>query len=266
MPDLAPVMYLPHGGGPMPLLGDPSHGDLMDFLRHLPAQLNSPRAVLLVSAHWEAPAPAVCTDAAPALLFDYYGFPPETYEYRYPAPGDPMLARQVAERLRSAGISCTEVADRGFDHGMFVPMMLMYPQAEMPCVQLSLVKGLDAEQHLQLGEALAGLREQGVAIIGSGMSFHNLRAIGSGVHPQLRTASDEFHHWLTSSMQAGTGREQRRQRLAEWEQAPWARFAHPREEHLLPLHVCAGAAGYQDAELIYDSPLMGHRVAGFGWF
>jgi 4,5-DOPA dioxygenase extradiol len=262
----APVMYLPHGGGPMPLLGDPSHAGLVDFLRKLPGRFAPPKAVVLVSAHWEAPLPSVCQDAAPALLFDYYGFPPETYGYEYPAPGDPALAGELGTMLENAGITGQTVSGRGFDHGMFVPMMLMYPRADMPCVQLSLVKGLDPEVHLELGEALAKLREQGVAIIGSGMSFHNLRAISSGEHPQLRTASDEFHEWLKDSVCYGGADRDRRQALASWEQAPWARFAHPREEHLLPLHVCAGAAGYAPAELIYDSPLMGHRVAGFGWF
>lgn len=263
---MAPVLYLPHGGGPMPLLGDPSHADLVRFLKDLPGRFAKPKGIVLISAHWEAEVPSVYQDASPSLLFDYYGFPPETYEYHYPAPGDPVLAETIQGLLAHHGISSSGVEGRGFDHGMFVPLMLLWPEADIPCVQLSLIKGLNPEHHVKLGEALQDLRRDNIAIIGSGMSFHNLQALFTGDHAQYRSASDDFDAWLLHTMRDDIGAEARRKALVEWEQAPWARFCHPREEHLLPLHVCAGAAGCSTAEVLYNAPLMGHRVSGFGWF
>jgi 4,5-DOPA dioxygenase extradiol len=261
------ILYLPHGGGPMPLLGDPAHAGLIRFLKGLGSRLERPEAILLVSAHWEAPRPAVYADAAPGMLFDYYNFPPETYEYSYPAPGSPQLAARVAQLLQASGLPCDAVQGRGFDHGTFVPLLLMYPQADIPVVQLSLLEGLDAAAHLRLGAALAALREENVAIIGSGMSFHNLRAIFAGPRPELRQASDAFAQWLQQTMTAADlAPVQRLLALQQWQQAPNALFCHPRAEHLLPLHVCAAAAAGAAAELLFDEELMGHRVEGFGWF
>lgn len=263
----APVLYLPHGGGPMPLLDDPAHAGLIRFLKQLGRQLARPQAIVLISAHWEAPRPAVYADAQPGMLFDYYNFPPETYQYRYPAPGSPALAARIVDLLQGAGLPCDKVEGRGYDHGTFVPLMLVYPEADIPVVQLSLLEGLDPAAHLRLGAALAAMRDDNVAIIGSGMSFHNLRAIFAGPRPELGQASDAFAQWLVQSMtDAALSPAQRLQALQEWQQAPNASFCHPRAEHLLPLHVCAGAAGGSLADLLFDEELMGHRVSGFGWF
>lgn len=267
MSKLAPVLYLPHGGGPLPLLGHPAHQNLARFLRTLASRYARPSAIVLISGHWETAVPSVTADLNPPLLFDYYGFPPETYHYRYPAPGQPQLALQVSTLLGNGGFDCKLVADRGYDHGMFVPMMLLYPEADIPCIQLSLIKGLDAAQHIRLGECLAPLREQNVMIIGSGMSFHNLRAVFAGDQPQYRTASDQFDEWLVTTLSAeNLSRTEQQQALERWDAAPYARFCHPREEHLLPLHVCFGAARESGtAEVIFNEPVAGHRVAGFGW-
>lgn len=267
MSTLAPVLYLPHGGGPMPLLDDPAHAELIRFLKGLAAAFPRPEAIVLVSAHWEERVPSVYADAAPGMLFDYYGFPPETYRFRYPAPGSPVLARRVAALLQQQGLGCTPCEGRGYDHGAFVPMLLLYPEADIPIVQLSLLEGLDAAAHLKLGEALQQLRSENVAIIGSGMSFHNLRAIFAGARPDLQQASDAFAQWLRQTMtDAGLLPGERRQALTRWQDAPYATFCHPRAEHLLPLHVCAGAASCTQAEALFDAPLLGHRVNGFGWF
>jgi len=264
---LAPVMYLPHGGGPMPLLDDPAHAQLISFLKGLAGQFAKPEAIVLVSAHWEERVPSVYADAAPGMLFDYYGFPPETYRFAYPAPGNPTLAERIAALLQEHGLSCGKSEGRGFDHGTFVPMLLVYPEAEIPVVQLSLLEGLDAAAHLRLGAALQQLRSENVAIIGSGMSFHNLRAIFAGPRPDLQKASDAFADWLVQAMtDTRLTPEERLQALAQWQEAPYASFCHPRAEHLLPLHVCAGAAGGAAAAMLFDAPLMGHRVNGFGWF
>lgn len=261
----APILYLPHGGGPMPLMDDPAHRGLIGFLRGLGARYPRPQALLLVSAHWEARVPALNAAAAPPLLFDYYGFPPETYRITWPAPGQPELADRIAQMLQQAGFACELVRDRGYDHGVFVPMKLVYPDADIPVVQLSLIKGLDAQQHIRLGRALAPLRAQHVAIVGSGMSFHNLQAIFAGERPELRAASDRFDAWLRATVSdTGLTEAQRSTALAQWQEAPYARFCHPREEHLLPLHVCYGAAG-APGQVLFNEALMGHKVSGFGW-
>ncbi|MES2626330.1 MAG: class III extradiol ring-cleavage dioxygenase [Pseudomonadota bacterium] len=268
MTTLAPVLYLPHGGGPMPLLGDPAHHNLIEFLKTLASHYKRPDAIVLISGHWEAAVPSVTADPHPALLFDYYGFPPETYKYSYPAPGHPQLATEISALVKAGGFDCQLVSNRGYDHGMFVPMMLLYPEAKIPCIQLSLIKGLNAAQHIRLGECLASLREKNIMIVGSGMSFHNLQAIFAGEQPQYRAASDQFDKWLVTTLSdAGVPRDEQQHALENWDAAPYARFAHPREEHLLPLHVCFGAAkeSSEHASVLFNEPLMGHRVAGFGW-
>jgi aromatic ring-opening dioxygenase catalytic subunit (LigB family) len=251
----------------MPLLGDPAHQSLIQFLKTLAACYERPSAIVLISGHWETAVPSVTVDPHPSLLFDYYGFPPETYRYRYPVPGNPELAYQISLLIKEGGFDCKLVADRGYDHGMFVPMMLLYPQADIPCIQLSLIKGLDAAQHIRLGECLAHLREKNIMIIGSGMSFHNLQAVFAGEQPQYRAASDQFDEWLVHTLSdENLPRAEQQQALEHWDAAPHARFCHPREEHLLPLHVCFGAAkGAGSAEVIFNEALMGHKVAGFAW-
>ena len=268
MSSLAPVVFLPHGGGPMPLLGDPAHQSLIQFLQTLMSRYTKPDAIVLISGHWETAVPSVTADPHPSLLFDYYGFPPETYRYSYPAPGQPQLAQQVSSLIKAGGFDCKLVNDRGFDHGMFVPMMLLYPEADIPCIQLSLINGLNAAQHIRLGECLAPLRAQNIMIIGSGMSFHNMQALFAGEQPQYRAASDQFDEWLVTTLSdPHLSRVNQQEALEHWDVAPSARFCHPREEHLLPLHVCFGAAkgGAEHAEVLFNETLMGHKVAGFGW-
>jgi aromatic ring-opening dioxygenase catalytic subunit (LigB family) len=249
----------------MPLMDDPAHRGLIDFLRDVGTHYARPDAIVLISGHWEARVPALNGAAAPPLLFDYYGFPPETYRISYPAPGQPELATKIGNLLEQGGFACEFVRDRGYDHGVFVPLKLVYPDADIPVVQLSLIKGLDAEQHIRLGRCLAPLREQNVAIIGSGMSFHNLQAIFAGERADLRAASDRFDQWLRDTVSDPALTEtQRSEALARWQDAPYARFSHPREEHLLPLHVCYGAAS-APGKLLFNEALMGHKVSGFAW-
>ncbi|MES2603380.1 MAG: class III extradiol ring-cleavage dioxygenase [Pseudomonadota bacterium] len=266
MTDLAPVYYLPHGGGPMPLMDDPNHAGLIRFLKALPATFaKKPEAIVLISGHWEAAQPSVYAGKQHPMLFDYYGFPPATYEFKYPAPGAPELAQRIASLLQAAGLPCLPETQRGFDHGVFVPMLLINPMADIPCIQLSLLKGLNPAAHLRLGLALQELRKENVLILGSGMSFHNLQAVFAGEQPQLRAASDEFHHWLLDTLSNDKSPEERLAALAAWDKAPYAHFAHPRAEHLLPLHVCAGIAGGAQAQVVFDEVLMNHKVAGFSW-
>jgi aromatic ring-opening dioxygenase catalytic subunit (LigB family) len=258
-----PVVYLPHGGGPWPFVDlgfDRAEMDeLAAYLRQLRAlPATPPRALLVVSAHWEEAAPTVMTGARPPMLYDYYNFPPESYQITWPAPGEPALAARVQKLLEGGGFKTGVDAKRGFDHGTFVPLKLTYPDADVPTVQLSLKKGLDPREHLAMGRALAPLRDEGVFIIGSGMSFHNLRAFRD---PAAGPIAATFDRWLRET--ATTDRPERDQRLSNWSSAPAARQAHPREEHLLPLMVVAGAAGDDAGKIDFAANVMGLRVSGY---
>jgi len=231
---------------------------LAAYLRALPAVATEPvTAVLVISAHWEAAVPTVTTAARPPLLFDYYGFPPESYRLTWPAPGDPALAARVRALLRDTGRASEADGERGFDHGAFVPLKLAFPDAQVPTVQLSLVRGLDPAEHLAIGRALAPLRREGVLIVGSGMSFHDLRAFGD---PRAGPASEAFDAWLQAAVVRP--RTERDAALTDWAHAPAARLAHPREEHLLPLMVAAGAAGDDLGAVDFSGTLMGARISG----
>jgi aromatic ring-opening dioxygenase catalytic subunit (LigB family) len=256
-----PAIYLPHGGGPWPFVetpfGDPAElAALATYLRGLgTAPAERPEAVLVISAHWEERVPTVMTSAHPPMLYDYYGFPPAAYELTWPAPGEPALAARVRALLEQAGFETAADPERGFDHGTFVPLKLAYPDADVPIVQLSLVRGLDPEVHLALGRALAPLRDEGVFVIGSGLGYHNLRAFG----PAARPVSIAFDDWIraTSALPAA----ERDRALVAWERAPNARQAHPREEHLLPLMVAAGAAGEDRGTVAFAGTLVGLQIS-----
>jgi aromatic ring-opening dioxygenase catalytic subunit (LigB family) len=214
-----------------------AHAGLAKSLRDLPGTLPfRPKAVLLASAHWEESAFTLMSHPHPPMLYDYYGFPRQTYEIVYPAPGEPSLAERVRGLITDAGLPAAIDAARGFDHGAFVPMAVAWPDASMPIVQLSLRAGLDPATHLALGRALASLRSEAVLIVGSGLSWHNLRALG----PQARVPSQQFDAWLQDTITSPAA--ERTARLLRWTEAPAARAAHPREEHLLPLMIAAGAA------------------------
>jgi aromatic ring-opening dioxygenase catalytic subunit (LigB family) len=200
------------------------------------------------------------TAEAPTILSDYYGFPPASYEIEWPAPGSPALAARVRELLGAAGIETATDASRGFDHGTFIPLKLTFPDADIPTIQLSLRADLDPEAHLAIGRALAPLRDEGVLIVGSGMSFHNLRALFSR-DARTGAAADAFDAWLTAAVTADPPT--RDAQLAQWSTAPAARAAHPREEHLLPLMVVAGAAGTDRGVLQHSAPFMGARISGY---
>jgi aromatic ring-opening dioxygenase catalytic subunit (LigB family) len=252
-----PTYFISHGGGPWPWMKAQLGGAydrLEASLARMPAELGAPpRAILMVSAHWEAPEFTVQTHPQPPMLYDYGGFPDFTYHVRYPAPGAPALAARVRELLAAAGIASAEDAQRGFDHGLFAPMAVAWPKADVPIAQLSLRRGLDPAEHLALGRALAPLRDEGVLVVGSGLSWHNLRAFG----PAARAPSAAFDGWLEATL-AVADAAARRRALCDWESAPAARLAHPREEHLLPLMVAVGAAEHEPATRVY------HERAFFG--
>lgn len=261
---LMPVIFVPHGGGPLPLLNDVNHQQLRDFLSSVRGQIPMPKAILLITAHWEEAQVTLSSHPHPGMLFDYYGFPPEAYKLSYPAPGSPELAEKIASLLKVSGIAVKLDNQRAFDHGTFVPLRLMYPEANIPVVQMSLVRHLDPRAHIAIGEALASLREQGVLIVGSGMSFHNMRAFFSS-DPKVLPRSQEFDDWLTQVLALAP--HQAKSQLIDWQSAPEARFSHPREEHLLPLHVCFGAASSESPKAIqaFSGVLLNTAISGYLW-
>ncbi len=262
--DKAQIVYFSHGGGPLPILGDPGHKAMIDFMQELPSQLRRPDAILVISAHWEETAATLLGSQNPIMFYDYYGFPDEAYTITYPAPGSPGLANRVAELLQQNNIPSRIDSDRGFDHGLFIPLKLMYPQADIPALQLSLLRGLNPSAHLSLGKALRALMQENILVIGSGFSFHNMRAFSWQGDEAPDPANDAFQNWLIKVCTGSIQQSEREQRLAEWVQAPSARYCHPREEHLLPLHVCAGMAD-KPAKLIFDDRILGKRAVAFQW-
>ena len=258
-----PTLYIPHGGGPCFFMewtmGPRNTWDAMAaWLRSLGERFDKPKALLVISGHWEEPVVTVQTGAHPPLLFDYYGFPPSSYQLTWPAPGAPAVATRVRSLLAAAGVPTQEDPDRGFDHGTFIPLKVAYPEAKIPALQLSLNANLDAADHLAIGRALAPLRDEGVLIVGSGMSFHNMRAFRGGGPAQEQ--SRQFDGWLEQACQDPT---RRNAALANWDRAPQARFSHPREEHLLPLMVAAGAADGEAGRRIFQDTVMGVVVSAF---
>jgi len=263
VPMRMPVVFIPHGGGPWPFVdtGFPADDveDLKAYLRAVPTVApRRPRALLVISAHWEARVPSLMTSPRPPMLYDYYGFPPESYRITWPAPGDPELARHVESLLRQSGFETEEDARRGYDHGTFVPLKVAYPEADVPVVQLSLIEGLDPASHLALGRALMPLRDDDIFIIGSGMTFHNLRIFRD---PRSAPIAETFDAWLRAAMALEPTA--RADALTQWSSAPAARLAHPREEHLIPLMVATGAADQDAARLAYNKTFAGLRLSAF---
>jgi len=227
----------------MPLLGDEGHQEMVKCLQKIATSIDKPSAILVVSAHWEESMPTITAGARPSLIYDYYGFPKESYDIQYPCLGEPVLAGQVHSLLEQSGIPSKLDEQRGFDHGLFVPLKIMYPNADIPCVQLSLVDNLNPAEHLKIGKALQGLSYDNLLVVGSGFSFHNMKAFFALATNEMRAMNESFESWLLETCSNTDINEvQRAQRLIQWTTAPSARFCHPREEHLLPLHVCYGIA------------------------
>lgn len=258
MPNRLPTYFLSHGGGPWPFMKE-QYGATYDVLEAslagIPRELGArPKAVLVVSGHWEERAFTLSSGDAPGMIYDYGGFPAHTYQVRYPAPGAPALAERAAALLSAAGHPAGLDPARGFDHGTFCMLYPIYPQADVPVVQLSLKHGFNPLAHVEAGRALAPLRDEGILIIGSGLSYHNLRQFGPGG----RLASHQFDEWLRFAL-LELAPAQRTSALLHWDEAPYARMAHPREEHLMPLLVAYGAAEHEPAARVYhEDEFFGH--------
>jgi len=261
-----PTLSIPHGGGPWPVMkeafGDPAPYERMEtWLQDLGNRFKGKiKAILVISAHWEEKKPTVHFGANPGMLYDYGGFPDFTYQLKWPAPGNPELAKRVEELLGNAGFETGKEQERGYDHGTFVPLMVAFPEATIPVAQLSLVRSLDPALHLALGKALEPLRSEGVLIVGSGMSYHNMRGFGSH-DPQVSATAKQFDDWLNTAV-ADPNPEVRNEKLSAWQRAPGGRESHPRSEHLVPLFVAAGAAGNDLGRVNYNDTVMGVAVSG----
>lgn len=259
------AIYFSHGGGPLPILGDPTHAKMVEFMKKLPTQFPKPEAIVVVSAHWEEAVPTVLGASNPEMFYDYYGFPEESYKITYPAPGNPGLASRIVDLLGQNQISARVEPDRGFDHGLYIPLMLMYPEADIPSIQLSLVQGLDAKTHINMGRALRELMTENILVIGSGFSFHNMGAfVWDGTNPE-DDKNNGFQDWLIETCTSPLEQSEREERFMQWDKTVSARYCHPREEHLLPLHVCIGAAGDTAATKIFDDYILGKRAVAFQW-
>ncbi|MCQ4310523.1 dioxygenase [Pseudomonas stutzeri] len=259
-----PTLFVPHGAGPcffMEWNPIDAWDKMAAFLNGIATTLpQRPRAIVLVSGHWLELQVKVTASANPELIYDYGGFPAHTYELRYPAPGNPSLAMRLVDLLGEAGIEAGTDPQRGYDHGVFIPLKLMFPEAEVPVVQLSLRRDLDAQAHLDIGRAIAPLRDEGVLIVGSGMSFHNMRGYGD---PRFASISDEFDRWLSEAVASPPA--QRDAALQHWTEAPAARLCHPprAEEHLLPLMVAAGAGATSPGRKIFSDRVMHTTLSAY---
>lgn len=261
------IIFIPHGGGPLPLLNDMSHQALIACLSSLSETIKKPKAIVMVSAHWEEKLATLSSSANPPMIYDYSGFPEESYSIQYPALGDTQLATKIKNLLQANNIPAELNNQRGFDHGTFVPLKLIYPNADIPVVQLSLINHLNGQAHINLGKALAALSEENILIIGSGSSFHNLSLMRHS-HPETNQRAQAFDDWLNEKLLDNNSSQlDKEHALANWQAAPYARFCHPREEHFLPLFVCLGAALVNNfkARSIFKEEIMGIPMSGFLW-
>jgi aromatic ring-opening dioxygenase catalytic subunit (LigB family) len=300
MTRLAPVLSISHGGGPMPILGDPSHAEITKSLQtKVPKILRlgtreQPKAIVLVTAHWSTDKVTISSGARHDLLYDYYGFPDEAYNLKYDAPGSPEVAGEVERVLKEAGVECKQDSQRGmssntslpsslssiscekdqtlieaeWDHGVFIPMMLIEPKARIPIVQLSVLASESPAQSFAIGRALASLRAQNIAIVGSGFaSFHNLRLMFSGISstPDFKQKNTE---WSDAVSDAATTDDiaAREKKFEDWRNWPASYTMHPRggAEHFLPLIVCAGA-GAETKGRKYADKFMGLDMWSYYW-
>jgi len=262
MTNTLPTYFISHGGGPWPWVPEMRafFAPLERSLKQMVADHGTrPRAILMISGHWEETDVGIMGAARPPMLYDYSGFPPHTYQITYDAPGAPDVAARALGLLQKAGIAAHIDPDRGFDHGLYAPMEVMYPQANMPIFQVSMLTSYDPAAHFAIGRALRPLRDEGIMIVGSGLSFHNLRLPrGAGKVP-----SAEFDAWLFDAMMADP--EARRQAMLDWETAPAARICHAQEDHLVPIFVALGAAEDEPARRIYHhtSEMTGITVSNY---
>ena len=258
------TLFVSHGGGPLPLLEHEPHQALVEGVCALKGKIRgAPKVLVVISAHWEAPGFFINTAAQPELIYDYHGFDPAAYTIKYPAPGAPDLAESLIKQLTHYGVH-TNAMTRGWDHGVFVPLTLLYPEATTPVLQISLSARMDPEHHWRLGQALRQVLPEGALLVGSGFTFHNMPLFFQSPSSKDQKATGEFHCWLDDMVCSNTHSHLERERAwLNWSAAPGARLCHPREEHLLPLLVCAAAAGKAAEKIAFN--VMGVEARHYYW-
>ncbi|TDK64501.1 DODA-type extradiol aromatic ring-opening family dioxygenase [Sapientia aquatica] len=250
-----PVYFVSHGGGPWPFVDGmrglyvKTEAEFRALSKRLPTK---PTAIVAISGHWEESEFTVSTAANPSMVYDYYGFPENTYRVKYPAPGSPSVAARVKALLSDHGLAVRESGHRGFDHGTFVPLSLMFPNADVPVVSLSMKRTYNVAEHIRMGQALAPLRNEGVLIIGSGLTYHNMSGFGRAESTRI---AEGFQGYLNNAVEQ-TDSAVREHALLNWESAPGARLVHPQEDHLIPLMVVAGAAGESIGKTMFTEYVM----------
>ncbi len=263
-----PTLFIPHGGGPCFFMDWDPPGmwdEMAKYLRGISDDIGpTPKAIVLISGHWEEDVVTVQNNPAPDMLFDYFGFPEHTYQLEYPAPGAPEVADRITSLLAENGIKSRQDSKRGFDHGVFIPLLLAYPDAKIPVVQMSLRSDLDPAHHIEIGKALEPMRDEGILFIGSGLSYHNMKTLMQNLRGGDVAAPESqiFDDWLTTAA-TDQDPDARNKALIGWEQAPAARDAHPREEHLLPLHVIVGLAGSDTGQKTYGDTVLSSVQSAF---
>ncbi len=258
------IIYFSHGGGPLPILNEASHHKMIEFMKNLPTLLKTPEAVVVFSAHWEEDRVAIQSGREPGMVYDYYGFPEEAYSLKYPCKGDPELASRIAELLAENSIPFKTVDNRPYDHGSYIPLKMMYPNADIPVLQVSLHHNLDPETHLNIGKALRPLLKDNVLVIGSGFSFHNMRQFDFRGGEKEDKLNNEFQDALIEICCRDKDEEYKWNQLVNWDKITGARYCHPREEHLLPLLVCVGLSGGVGTK-VFDDYILGKRATAFLW-
>lgn len=258
------VIYFSHGGGPLPVLHDPTHEKMVEFMKDLPSRIVKPEAIIVFSAHWEERVVTIQSGSQPGMVYDYYGFPEEAYHVKYDCKGNTQLAAQVSELFEKEGIEHRLDDERPYDHGSYIPLKMMYPDGDIPVIQVSLNHNLDPLTHLKIGKALRPLMKENLLFIGSGFSFHNMRQFDFQGEDRPDPLNDAFQDRLIEICCQEEDEGKKWEYLTEWESIPGARYCHPREEHLLPLLVCAGISVKQGKK-IFDDYILGKRATAFLW-
>lgn len=258
------IIYFSHGGGPLPLLNDKTHETMFDFLQLLSKKINIPKNIIVISAHWEESKPTILSSNNPKLLYDYFGFPDAAYNIKFPFTGNKQLVTSIVNKFKIKGIELIIDTDRGIDHGVFVPLKIMYPESVMSITQISLVKGLDPKYHIEIGNILNEIIDDDTLVIGSGFSFHNMNAFDWDGLNLKDEKNDSFQNWLIDICCGDYTKDQTEKLLIDWRNAPYADYCHPREEHLIPLHFCFGASKDR-GEIIFDDYILGKRSIAIKW-
>ncbi|PKM67332.1 MAG: dioxygenase [Firmicutes bacterium HGW-Firmicutes-2] len=258
------IIYFSHGGGPLPLLGDASHDKMIQFMEELPYRIKKPDLIIVFSAHWEEDIVTIQSGQEPKMIYDYYGFPDAAYNIQYPCKGNHNQALKIAELFKKSGIDCRLDDHRPYDHGSYIPLSMMYPNAEIPVLQISLHHNLDPLTHLSIGKALRPLLEENVLIIGSGFSFHNMKQFFLEGKDIEDPKNNEFQDKLIEICCHEKDEYGKWENFIKWENFPNARYCHPREEHLLPLLVCVGLS-IDVGTNVFDDYILGKRATAFLW-